>query len=181
MTTRTPQPRSADAHFEEAHTELRRLAGRYFRGERPDHTLQPTALVHEAYLRLSARSTSWQSRSHFLGIASRVMRQVLVDSARSRKYQKRGGARRRITLQDDLSASPPTAAEILDLDRALSRLGEVDPRKARLVELRVFGGMTVEEAAGELATSKATVDREWRSARAWLARFLSELGEDDRP
>ncbi|MEM7050381.1 MAG: ECF-type sigma factor [Acidobacteriota bacterium] len=177
VTSSESPPRASDELFAEAHGELRKIANRHLRGERKDHTLQPTALVHEAYLRLAANGHRWPSRAVFLGIASRVMRQVLVDSARAHKVEKRGGAqRRRVTLRTDLSKALPSEVEILDLDRALDRLEALDSRKARVVELRVFGGMTVGEAAETLGTSKATIDREWRSARAWLGRFLLEGG-----
>ena len=170
---------STDLLFRETYHELRRLARSQLRGERREHTLQPTALVHEAYLRLSGQEGRWHDRAHFVGIAARAMRQVLVDWARHRGYGKRGGGRRRVTLDGGHLRGLPRAPEILDFDRALSRLERYDERKARLVELRVLGGMTVEELAAELTISTATVSREWRAARAWLAQLLVETRRDE--
>ncbi len=153
---------------------LRDLARGYFRGERPDHTLEPTALVHEAYLRLGAgERLRWRNRAHFLSFAARVMRQVLIDEARRRRYQKRRREGGRVTLADHLALTDPPAVDLLDLDRALGELAGYDPRKAELVELRFFGGLGVEEAAEVLGLSSATVNREWRAARAWLAKALA--------
>jgi RNA polymerase sigma factor (TIGR02999 family) len=152
---------------------LRELAGGYFRRERPDHTLQPTALVHEAYLRLrSAERRRWDSRAHFLSFAARAMRQVLIDEARKRLTHKRRRQGARMTIAADPALAQPQAVDLLDLDRALSELSARDPRKAELVELRCFGGLSIEEAAEVLGLSVATVNREWRAARAWLARAL---------
>ncbi len=163
-----------DRLFLKTYAELKRLAACHLRQERREHTLQPTALVHEAYLRLSKHSEEWQSRRHFVGVAARVMRQVLVDWARKRGCLKRGGDRHRITLDEALQLALPRPVEILAFDRALTHLAGFDERKARLVELRILGGMTVPELAEELGLSTATVSREWRGARAWMAKILAE-------
>jgi RNA polymerase sigma factor (TIGR02999 family) len=153
--------------------ELRRLARGYMGRERRDHTLQVTALVNEAFLRLTdARQLRWQDRAHFLGISARLMRRVLVDHARARGYQKRGGAARRVELDEALVVSPGLSVELLALDRALDELAAADPRKARVIELRFFGGLSVEETAEALHVSTDTVKRDWRLARLWLLREL---------
>jgi RNA polymerase sigma factor (TIGR02999 family) len=153
--------------------ELRRLARGYMGSERRDHTLQVTALINEAFLRLTdARQLRWQDRAHFLGISARLMRRVLVDHARARGYQKRGDGARRVMLDEALVASPGLSLEILALDRALDELAAADPRKARVIELRFFGGLTVEETAEALHVSTDTVKRDWRVARLWLLREL---------
>jgi RNA polymerase sigma-70 factor, ECF subfamily len=149
--------------------ELRRLAGRYMRRERQNHTLQPTALVHEAYLKMFERQPeNWQSRAHFLGIAARVMRQILVDHARGHTREKRGGGEQKVQLDEDLVFAPERSLEILKLDETLQRLAKLDPRQARVVELRFFGGLTVEETADVMGISPKTVKREWSLAKAWL-------------
>jgi RNA polymerase sigma factor (TIGR02999 family) len=154
--------------------ELRRLARRYMARERRDHTLQATALVNELFLRLTdARRIRWQDRAHFLGISARLMRRVLVDYARSRGSQKRGGAVHKVTLQDGLVRSPGPLLDVLALDRALEALTAVDPRRGRLIELRFFGGLSVEETAAVLNVSPATVKRDWRLAKLWLVRELN--------
>lgn len=163
-----------DELFRETYEELRRLADHYLRGERRDHTLQATALVHEAYLRLSASRADCADRKQLIGFTARVMRQVLVDWARGRGYAKRGGGRRRVTLDEKRLLALPEPPEILDLNAALSRLATYDERKARIVELRAFGGLTLEEVAEYLDVSVPTVSREWRSARSWIAKMLSE-------
>ena len=151
--------------------ELKRLASSYLRSERPDHTLQPTALVHEAYLRLEGqRSVVWSNRAHFFGIAARIMRRILVDHARRRGAAKRDVATLRVTLVDDAAAD--RAPELIALDTALTSLEDLDPQQARVVELRYFGGLTVEETAEAAGISTATVKREWRTARAWLRREI---------
>jgi len=151
--------------------ELKRLAASYLRSERPDHTLQPTALVHEAYLRLQGqRSVMWSNRAHFYGIAARIMRRILVDHARRRGAAKRDGAVLRLTLVD--AGVDDRAPELVALDSALTTLEELDPQQARIVELRFFGGLTVEETADAAGISTATVKREWRTARAWLRREI---------
>jgi len=153
--------------------ELRRLARGYMARERRDHTLQTTALVNEAYLRLvDAQRVSWKDRTHFLGIAARLMRRVLVDHARTRAVQKRGGDGLRVPFDEDISLSPAPDVRLLELDRALDALAAVDDRKARVVEMRFFGGMTVEEAAEALRVSGDTVKRDWRLAKLWLLREL---------
>jgi RNA polymerase sigma factor (TIGR02999 family) len=154
--------------------ELRRIAAGYVRGERQGQTLQATALVNEAYLRLAAeRPREFANRTHFLAIAALSMRQILVQRARARRAVKRGGAPLRVTL-DDARLSPPEPAgiDIEALDQALTRLAELDPEQSRIVELRYFGGLTIEETAEELGSSPATVKRQWAMARAWLKRAL---------
>jgi RNA polymerase sigma factor (TIGR02999 family) len=157
--------------------ELRRLAGSYLRREKPGQTLQATALVHEAYVRLvGEKAHRWQDKTHFLAIAALSMRQILVQRARARKAAKRGGDPQRITLDDQLFASATAGGRELDLvalDAALQKLATLSERQARVVELRYFGGLSVEEAAEVLDVSPATVKREWTLARAWLHRELS--------
>jgi len=154
-------------------SELRRLARGYMGRERAGHTLQTTALVNEAYLRLvDAQDVRWNDRAHFFGIAARLMRRVLVDHARQRAFQKRGGAAQAVSFDDAMLVSRAPDIELLDLDRALQALAVVDDRKARVVEMRYFGGMTVEETADALAVSTETVKRDWRLAKLWL---LDEL------
>lgn len=153
--------------------ELRRLARAYMRRERQGHTLQTTALVNEAFLRLTgARSVAWQDRAHFLGIAARLMRRVLVDHARARGYRKRGGDIQRVTLNEGLVAAPEPAIDVLALDRALDALAAVDRRKSQVIELRFFGGMSVAETAEVLHVSPDTIKRDWRLAKLWLLREL---------
>ena len=167
-----------DAVWPEVYQELRRLAGYYVRGERPDLTLQPTALVHEAYVRLLREAnTSWQNRAHFSAIAANAMRQILVEQARAHKALKRGGDHLRVTLVEDAAASPQGDPDVEALDEALEALAALEPRQARLVELRYFGGLTIEEAADELGVAPATVKRDWALARAWLRRRLEARGD----
>jgi RNA polymerase sigma factor (TIGR02999 family) len=155
--------------------ELHRLARVYLRGERPGHTLQTTALINEAYLRLAEwQSVAWKNREHFLGLAAQMMRRVLVDFARSRQYAKRGGVAQQVEFAEAQLAAPHPAAEILALDDALTTLAELDPRKCLLVELRYFGGLSVEETARVMQLSPRTVLREWQAARAWLYRELKK-------
>jgi RNA polymerase sigma factor (TIGR02999 family) len=159
--------------------ELRRLARHYMRGERTGHTLQATALVNEAYLRLvEQHRVQWQNRAHFVGVAARLMRRVLVDHARTHQYAKRGGGARRVTLDDAAGLVLNRPVDLVALDEALGRLAAVDGRKARVVELRFFGGLSVEEAAEVLGVSAVTVKREWAMARAWLRCELGG-GPDD--
>lgn len=153
--------------------QLRRLAGRQLRRERPDHTLQPTALISELYLLLvRQRAASWENRAHFFALAARLMRRVLVDHARSRDAGKRGGAATTVSLDEEAvagaGAAPGQAVDVLAIDEALARLAALDADQARVVELRFFGGLTVEETALVLNRSPRTVKREWRMARAWL-------------
>jgi RNA polymerase sigma factor (TIGR02999 family) len=153
--------------------ELRRLAAGYLKAERPDHTLQPTALVHEAYLRLVRQDrVEWQNRAHFFGIAARMMRRVLVDHARRRRAGKRDGGGFRLTIQVGEALEVSRDPELLELDQALERLERLDSDQARVVELRFFGGLTVEETATVLGISTATVKREWRTARAFLRQEM---------
>jgi RNA polymerase sigma factor (TIGR02999 family) len=159
--------------------ELRRLARGYMGRERRGHTLQTTALVNEAFIRLTdARRVRWQDRAHFLGIAARLMRRVLVDHARSRAYRKRGGGAQHITLQEGLVALPEPTLDVVALDRALEVLAEVDARKSKVIELRFFGGLSVEETAEVLHVSTDTVKRDWRLAKLWLLRELDGQGND---
>jgi RNA polymerase sigma factor (TIGR02999 family) len=164
-----------DALLPLVYAELHRLAAAYMRRERPGQTIQATALVHEAYLRLLGEpNTRWQNRAHFCAIAARSMRQILVERARARGRLKRGGDHRRITLSE-ATAGPglSTGVDVERLDEALSRLGEMDPDLARLVELRFFGGLSIEETAEAMAVSPATAKRRWAVARAWLKRELA--------
>ena len=159
--------------------ELRRLARVYMARERRDHTLQATALVNEAFVRLiGTQDVRWQDRAHFLGIAARLMRRVLVDHARTRGFQKRGGGGRQVSLDDAMLASPAPTVDVLALDRALEALSVVDPRKSRVIEMRYFGGMTVEETADALHMSTDTVKRDWRLAKLWLLRELGGHGHE---
>jgi RNA polymerase sigma factor (TIGR02999 family) len=156
-------------------SELRRLAGAYMARERPGHTLQPTALVNEAFLRLvDVRGVRWHGRGHFFGIAARLMRRVLVDHARARGFQKRGGGAQTVPLETTILVSRAPDIALLDLDHALEALAEVDDRKARVVDMRFFGGMTVEETARALGVSGDTVKRDWRLAKLWLLKTLGE-------
>ncbi len=156
------------------HDELYRLARGYFAREQPGHTLQPTALVNEAYLRLvDERGMRWQSRAHFIGVAAQLMRFILVDHCRRKRYQKRGGGAARITFDENLPVGIERSDELLALDEALKKLAIRDERKSRIAELRYFGGLTVEETANVLSISVATVMRDWRLARAWLQRELA--------
>ena len=156
----------------ELYDELRSLADAYLSRERPDHTLQPTALVHEVYLRLAASDPDkWRDRAHFLGIAARSMRQVLVDHARAKNAAKRGG-KLRTNLEQALMAFEASSVDLLELDEALNSLGRLDPRMARVVELRFFGGCTVRETANVLGVGHSTIEDDWRTAKAWLMRAL---------
>lgn len=149
--------------------ELRRLADNYMRRERSNHTLQATALVHEAYLKLvKQRSVDWQSRAHFMGIAAQLMRRILIDHARGHLRDKRGGRDQPVPLDEDLVFAPEQSIELIKLDQALQELASIDPRQAKIVELRFFGGLTVEETADALAISPKTVKRDWSVAKAWL-------------
>jgi RNA polymerase sigma factor (TIGR02999 family) len=149
--------------------ELHRIAARFMHRERPDHTLQATALIHEAYVRLiDQRDKDWQNRAHFYGVAAQVMRRILVDYARRHRTQKRGGVQHKVSLEDALSLTHGQSEELLALDEALSRLAQFDPRQSRVVELRYFGGLNEEETAQALGISSRTVKREWSVAKAWL-------------
>lgn len=156
------------------YNELRRLARDHLRRERPDHTLQPTALVNEVYLRLvDQRRVSWQTRAQFFGLAAQLMRHVLVDHARTRAAAKRGGLVHKLSLDEACMAPEEVAAELVALDEALVRLAAIDERKSRVVEMRFFGGLSVEETAVALDVSDKTVMRDWRIAKMWLHRELS--------
>ena len=155
------------------HAELRRIARRYMAGERRGHTLQPTALVNEGYLRLvDLERVRWQNRAHFLAVAARLMRRVLIDFARSRGYQKRGGDVERIVLDEALLVDVGRGHDLLALDEALDELARIDSRKSQIVVMRFFGGLSVEEVATVLSVSAATVTRDWKLAKSWLLRQL---------
>jgi RNA polymerase sigma factor (TIGR02999 family) len=153
--------------------ELHRLAERYMRAERADHPLQTTALVNEAYIRLVDSSrVRWQSRVHFFAVAAQLMRRILVDFARQRRYQKRGGDWQKVTLAEGFDVAANAKRDLVAVDEALGELARLDPRKARVVELRFFGGLSLEETAEALNVSSDTVGRDWRAAKAWLTREL---------
>jgi len=159
--------------------ELRRLAAAYMRREKPGHTLQTSALVNEAYLRLiDQQHVSWQNRAHFFGITAQLMRRILIDHARSHQCAKRGGGALKVSLDEAAVATEERAAELLAVDQALEKLTAMDARKGRIVELRFFGGLSLEETAHVLGISSPTVQREWRAAKAWLHRMLTS-GESD--
>jgi RNA polymerase sigma factor (TIGR02999 family) len=154
--------------------ELKQKAAAYLRRERLDHTLQPTALVHEAYVRLMGQErVAWQNRAHFFGIAAQLMRRILVDHARRHEAAKRPGVTLKVALDDEMNAEQPRDCELLSLDQALEELTRIDPRQAQIVELRYFGGLSEQEAAAVLSLSRATVTREWQTARAWLYRRMT--------
>lgn len=162
------------------YAELRSLASRYLRRERSDHTLQTTALVHEAYLRLAdQREVHWKNREQFLGVAAQLMRRILVDYSRSHDAKKRGRGFEKVFLEEAASVSKGKAVDVVALDEALIRLAELDPQQAQLVEVRFFGGLSIEEAAGALGVSRTTVKRNWNLAKAWLARELRKGDQDD--
>ena len=161
-----------DALIPLVYDHLHRIARRHLRNERPGHSLQTTALINEAYLKLIEQSVSWQNRNHFFGIAARLMRQILVDHARARKRLKRGGDGQQISLTA-AEGEPEQGADLLALNDALEALSEVDPQRSRIVELRFFGGLTIEETAQVMRVSTPTVERGWRAARAWLQTELA--------
>lgn len=154
--------------------ELRKLARHYFRKERPDHTLQPTALVHEAYLRLAHQNVDWKNRPHFMAICAKVMRQVLVDYARGKRRLRRGGQCHRIEIDSRLSPADFSEFDILSLHEAIEKLAQLDAREGQIVEMRFFGGLTVAEIAEVLGVSKRTIEGDWQHAKAWLRVALSE-------
>ncbi len=161
------------------HQELRRLAGRHMRHERPGHTLQASALVNEAYLRLiEIKKVQWQNRAHFFAMASRLMRRILVDAARAKSYQKRDGGQM-ASLDEAVAVADTPSQDFVALDDALNALEAVDSRKCQMVEMRFFGGMSMEETAEALHVSAGTIKRDWRLAKAWLARELSGVHHDD--
>ena len=160
--------------------ELRRLARRYISRERAGHTLQPTALVNEAYLRLiDVKRVRWQSRAHFLAMSARVMRRILVDAARARAYRKRGGGALRVTLDEAMLVTGDKSHDLVALNEALESLAAIDPRKSQVVEMRFFGGLSIDEAAEALQVSGDTVRRDWRLAKVWLLRGLRAGGRHD--
>jgi RNA polymerase sigma factor (TIGR02999 family) len=158
------------------HRELRQIAQRCMRGERPGHSLQATALVNEAFLRLvDTQHVNWQNRTHFLAVAARLMRRILVDHARTKGYQKRGGGRGNVTLDAALMVTDESRPDLVALDDALTALATIDERKCSVIELRFFGGLSVEETASFLKVSPETVKRDWRLAKSWLARELTKV------
>lgn len=165
-----------DDYLPAVYSELRRLAAHYLRGERPGQTLQPTALVNEAYLRLRKdRPERWQNRAHFCAIAAHAMRQILIERARARHAQKRGGGQPRVTFDESLPAAVAGPdIDLVALDTALERLAALDPSQARIVELRFFGGLSIEETADALSISPATVKRHWTAAKAWILKELTQ-------
>jgi RNA polymerase sigma-70 factor, ECF subfamily len=167
-------PSAAERLLPLVYAELHRLATSYMRRERQDHTLQPTALINEAYLRLAKGDLSWQNRQHFIGVAANVMRQVLVDYARAHNAEMRGGRLQRVELEEGLAISDERTDEVLSLDDALHRLAELNPRQAQVVELRYFGGLSIEQIAGLLAIAPRSVRRDWALARIWLFKELRD-------
>lgn len=160
--------------------ELRRLAAHYMRLERPDHTLQATALVHEAFMRLTEqREVSWQGKSHFFGVAAQLMRRILIDHARARLRAKRGGGGQKVSLEGDLIVTEERSEELLAVHESLIRLAKFDPRQARIVELRFFGGLSIEETAEIMGVSPKTVKRNWSLAKAWLYQDLRAVDGND--
>ena len=160
--------------------ELRRLASHYMRRERPGHTLQTSALVNEAYMRLvDYKKMHWQSRAHFFAVAAQAMRRILVEHARRRRFAKRGGGAFKVSLDEAATISQQQAADLIALDDALTSLEGIDPRKSRIVELRYIGGLNIEETAEVLNVSPATVQREWKSAKAWLYQAIARSKDDE--
>jgi RNA polymerase sigma factor (TIGR02999 family) len=159
--------------------ELRRVAERYLRRERPDHTLQATALVHEAYLRLVDQNVPWQNRAHFFGIAAEMMRRILIDHARGLQAAKRGSGGIKLPLDDVINLSDERAADLIVLDEAMKALAEIDPQKSRIVELRFFGGLSIEETAEVMGLGTATIIRQWKLAKAWLYHEVSKTVTSD--
>lgn len=157
------------------YNELHRIAARYLRRERAGHTLQSTALINEAYLRIvNINEITWQNRAHFFGVAAQIMRRLLVDHARSKLYAKRGGGAARVTLDEAIVGAAEREVDLLALDSALQLLAEIDPQQNRIIELRFFGGLTIEETAEVLGISTATVKRDWKMAKAWLFGKIKE-------
>jgi RNA polymerase sigma factor (TIGR02999 family) len=174
MTAEDAPPPGAETFAPLVYDELRRLAAAYMRQERPGQTLQATALVHEAYLRLAGAGTPWHDKRHFVGIAARSMRQILVERARARGAQKRWAGLDRVSMTDALAVAADPEGMLPALDEALTRLDAIDPEQARIVELRYFAGLSIEDTADALGMSPATLKRRWALARAWLHRELSE-------
>ncbi len=168
-------PAALDQLLPVVYGELRRLARNYLRRERPDHTLQATALVHEAYLRLiDQNQVTWQNRAHFFGVAAQMMRRILVNHALAKKAEKRGGLQHKLSLDEAVSFAEQREVDLVALDDALKTLETIDPQQNRIVELRFFGGLSIEETAEVLGISPATVKREWRTAKLWLRREISK-------
>lgn len=159
--------------FSAIYDDLRQIAGKAMRSERSDHTLRPTALVHEAYLRLGSADSTFENRAHFFGVAARAMRHILVDHARARGAEKRGGNLRRVTLDEEIAGAEGQDIEILALHDALEKLAQLDARAAEVVELRAFGGLTMNEVAESMGISKRSADRDWTFAQRWLVRALA--------
>jgi RNA polymerase sigma factor (TIGR02999 family) len=160
--------------------ELHRMAHHYMRGERAGHTLQTSALINEAYLRLiDYRKMRWENRAHFFAICAQLMRRILVEHARSRQFRKRGGGAYKVRLDEEAVVSPEPARDLIALHDALTNLATNDPRKSEIVELRYFGGFSIEETAEFLGLSPTTVKREWRSAKAWLYRAITKGASDE--
>ena len=171
---RTGDERAAEELLPLVYQELHRLARSYMRRERAEHTLQPTALINEAYLRLAQGDIDWQNREHFIGVAANVMRRVLVDHARARNAAMRGGGLVRVELEDNVAVSEERSDEVLLLDDALTRLEALNPRQARVVELRYFGGLSVEQVASILGVAPRSVKRDWALARIWLFKEIKK-------
>jgi RNA polymerase sigma factor (TIGR02999 family) len=167
-------PSAADKLFPLVYHELHRLAAAYMQRERKDHTLQPTALINEAYLRLAGQDIDWQNHEHFIGVAANVMRRVLVDHARAHNAAMRGGDFVRVEMDDNVAVSEERSGEVLMLDEALTRLEKVNPRQAKVVELRYFGGLTVEQVASILGVAPRSVKRDWALARVWLFKEIQQ-------
>jgi RNA polymerase sigma factor (TIGR02999 family) len=168
---------AVDALLPLIYDELRSLAANYLRRERPDHTLQPTALVHEAYMRLVDQTrVNWQNRAHFFGVAAQMMRRILVDHARAHKAGKRGADFQKFSLDENIDKAVERGAELIALDEALKQLAEIDEQKSRIIELRYFGGLSVEETAEVLGVTSITVKRHWRMAKAWLYGRMRDEG-----
>jgi len=179
---REGNPAVQDQLFQLVYKDLHRVAARYMGREAPGHTLQATALVHEAYIRLiDIEQVHWQDRAHFLAVAARVMRRILVDSARARRYQKRGGGAPMISLDESILVAGDHGSDLVALDDALSALAVMDERKSRVVELRFFGGLSIEETAEVLEISSDTVLRDWKMAKVWLLREIKREPQPKNP
>ncbi len=173
-------PAALDRLMPLVYDELRRIAKRYMARQSPGHTLQTTALINEAFIKLVGKGEKqWRNRAHFFGVAAQAMRHILVDYARSQQYAKRGGRARELTLDEALTVTEERAAELVALDDALNELARVDPRKSNVVELRYFGGLSVEETAEVLKVSPVTIMRDWSMAKAWLHRELTKATSSD--
>jgi RNA polymerase sigma-70 factor, ECF subfamily len=178
---RDGNPQAAQHLLPLVYDELHRLAQAYMRRERPDHTLQATALINEAYLRLAGEQIDWQNRQHFIGLSAQVMRRVLVDYARAHRAEQRGGDLQRVEMNEELAVSPDKLAEVQQIDELLSKLEKEKPRQAKVVELRYFGGLTFEEIADLLEITSRTAKGDWALARIWLLHQLQPDGIPDAP